>query len=160
MSVLRVGNLGVELNGVNAFFYVLHSGTGTVGRSADNLISLGCFCNIIRVAHPYHRLFGNVLKKRGFFRRKFNFSVFGYGRGLNLAARHPSRELTAVAYAQNGDAHIENILRIMGRTHIKNGIRAARKDYSFIFVVPYNLNRRSVRQDFRINPVISYAAGD
>ena len=108
LTELRVSYFGMELNGIHALFGVLHSGARTVVGDRGNLKAFGSGGYIIGMAHPDDRFFGNAPEKLAVGSDvEFNLTVFGNGRGLNLAARHPRDKLTAVADAEHGNTELE-----------------------------------------------------
>ena len=89
-----------------------------------------------------------------------NFSVLGNGSCGNLAVAHPCHKLTAVANSENGNADIKNILGVMRRLHIENGVRTACEDDALVASRFDRFKVGGVGEDLSVNVEITDSAGD
>ena len=161
LAELRVGDLGVELHGIDFSAGVFHSGARTVVRLADHLEALGRLGDVVGVTHPYNALFVDVFEKRavrsGF---QLNFAVFADGSGFNRSVFHPGDQLTAVADTENGNAELEYFRCVMRRLLVIDAVWSACEDDTLIVALFDFVKGNGVGEDFGVYVVVTHSAGN
>ena len=125
-AVGRAFDLGVELEGIEAAGIVCHGGVGAGFRMGDGDEALRQDVYLVGMAHKADLRSVKPFKQEG--RRVHAHSglaVLAGGAGGDLAAERPCHQLCAVAYAEHGNAKLEDLLLAMGRGRIVNTVRAA-----------------------------------
>ena len=164
LAVLRVHDLGMELNGVDFLFVVFHRGARAVARDGCHPIALGQSAYIVGMAHPADaRILGDVPEQTAVLAAGHGYlAVFALRAArLNRAARHICYELSAVADAEHGDTRVEYLGRKVGRSGVVDAVRSACKYYSDIARRLYLLDGyAAVRFYLGIDIVLTHAARD
>ena len=130
LAVFTVGDLGMELDGIELLFGVFHGRhRADLGVGCDPE-ALGNRRNSIRMAHPDHALGGDTLQQAGVggVQQEADFAVLAGFRSDDAAAAHPGGELGAVADAEDGDAQLQHLGVIVGRRHVIDAVGAAGED--------------------------------
>ena len=130
LAVFAVGDLRVELDGVELLFPVFHSRhRADLGMGGD-VESRGHLFDPVRVAHPHHALGGHPFQQQRILniQQQVDFAVFaGFGAD-DLSAAHPGGELGAVADAEDGDPQLQHLGVVVGGGHIIHAVGAAGED--------------------------------
>ena len=158
-----MGHFGVELDGVQLLFCILHgSHRAHIGVRRDPE-ALGQPVNAVGMAHPHHTLRRNVLHQQGIggIQLQVNLAIFaGFG-GDNAAAAHPGGELCAIADAQHRDAQREHLGVIVGGSHIVDAVGATGEDDAAIALCRNLLRRNAVvGLDFSVHIQVTDPAGN
>ena len=128
-AVLGMGDLGMELDGVDAAAFVAHRGGGALSCARGCGEALGRDRDIVAVAHPADAFAGNVVKEDVVINGQLDLAVLAAVLGAcDRAARHVGDQLTAVADTQQRDAQIEDRGVVVGRRRIVDAVGAAGED--------------------------------
>ena len=116
-TILGVVYLRVELYGIQFLFRIFHgSHRAVLGMCCDGK-ALRCLGDVVGVAHPGDRLFRQFFaaeQSAGLVVDRLGLAVFRSGAGGDCAAQGVCHQLTAVADAQDRDAHFKDFLGDMG----------------------------------------------
>ena len=158
-----VGDLGVELDRVEASFGILHRGDRDLVGAGGHAEPLGRPRDGVAVAHPHGVLGGEVLQQpsaAGVGDAEASTAVLALAGGRHLAAERPSHQLMPVADAQHGDAQLEQPgvdLRAVGLVHAG---RTARQDDARGLPRSEVVGRGVVRDDLGVDVRLADPPGD
>ena len=163
IAKLAVGDLGMELDGVEPLFGVFHGRHGAHIRMGRDLEPGGHFFDAVGVAHPHHALGGYALHQAGggLIQNEVNLAVLAGLRGNDGTAAHPGGELGAVADAENRNAQLQHLGVIVGGGHIIDAVGTAGEDDAAV-TGSSNLLRSDavVGLDFGVDVQVTNPAGN
>ena len=164
-----VGHFGVELQGVEAAFFVAHAGDRARRRRAHDLEARGQFGDLVAVAHPdlEHAVAVFALEVFDAFKKTgvvvgahFGVAEFALGARLDLAAELLGHRLHAVADAEDGNARGEDgFARLVVRFFIGAHVRA-REDDALRVERADEVGGDVVGMNFAVDVGFAHAAGD
>ena len=164
-----VGHFGVELQGVEAAFFVAHAGDRARRRRAHDLEARGQFGDLVAVAHPdlEHAVAVFALEIFDAFKKTgvvvgahFGVAEFALGARLDLAAELLGHRLHAVADAEDGNARGEDgFARLVVRFFIGAHVRA-REDDALRVERADEVGGDVVGVNFAVNVGFAHATGD
>lgn len=122
-------HFGVELYAVEAALLAAHGGAGAAVGMRNDAEAGRRAAHIVGVAHPADAFLRQAVEKRAVLGKKRHLAVLADAAGrADIAARHPSQQLVAVADTQHRDAKLQDTaVEVRGRLVI-DAVWPARKD--------------------------------
>ena len=161
LSVLRMDDLGVELDAEEAAALVAHRGVGAVRGPRAHLEALGYRRHAVAVAHPDDELVGKPLEELvPRLDGHLGLAVLALLARLDLPAELLAHELHSVAHAEDRDAEVEDRAVDSGRTLLEDAVWPAGEDHALRRASADILRLDGERDDFGVDMLFADAPRD